>query len=312
VNLEACLPADLQGPSTTITKIAAGLSGAGVYRVESSGQAYVLKVAGVGEPAEAWRRKLHIQQLAANAGLAPRVVHVDEARRAVVSAFVVDLSFPAFYGNPNTRDAAVTLLGKTLRRLHDLPQPPENSRDARDFISTTWSQLESSFAVPPFVGDTVRRVLAEEPPASDRSAVLCHNDVNPTNLVYDGERLLLLDWETAGVNDPFYDLAAISVFARMDEATCRRMLEAYDDQPVAQLPARLGYNRRLVAAFAGTIFLRLAQYEGHAGTSGGETLDSTVSLVDFYQQMRSGAVSIATAEGKWLFGLSLLKESAAL
>ena len=33
MNLEACLPTDLRGPSTTITRVAAGLSGAGVYRI---------------------------------------------------------------------------------------------------------------------------------------------------------------------------------------------------------------------------------------------------------------------------------------
>ena len=54
MNLEACLPAELRGPATTITRIAAGLSGAGVYRVEAGGQAYVLKVS-TDEPVEAWR-----------------------------------------------------------------------------------------------------------------------------------------------------------------------------------------------------------------------------------------------------------------
>ena len=49
VNLDACLPPDLQGPATTITKIAAGLSGAGVYRVDAAGQAYVLKVSEEGQ-----------------------------------------------------------------------------------------------------------------------------------------------------------------------------------------------------------------------------------------------------------------------
>jgi thiamine kinase-like enzyme len=48
-------------------------------------------------------------------------------------------------------------------------------------------------------------------------AGVSHNDVNPTNLVYDGENLLLLDWDTAGSNDPFYDLAAISVYLCMDD-----------------------------------------------------------------------------------------------
>ena len=139
--------------------------------------------------------------------------------------------------------------------------------------------------------------------------MLSHNDVNPTNLVYDGEGLLLLDWDTAGPNDPLYDPAAISVFLRMDEPSCRSLLSAYEARTLSSLPERFGYNRRLVAALCGAVFLHLARHSGHPGASGGETLDSTLSLGDLYQQFRSGALSMATDEGKWRFGLALLKES---
>ena len=40
-----------------VTKIAAGLSGAGVYRVEAGGQTYVLKVSDADQPLAEWRRR---------------------------------------------------------------------------------------------------------------------------------------------------------------------------------------------------------------------------------------------------------------
>ncbi len=311
MNLEACLPADLQSTTPTITRIAAGLSGAGVYRVEAAGQAFVLKIAGEGEPPAGWRHKVRIQELAANAGLAPRILHVDEARRAVVSAFVVDRSFPAFYRNPDTHEAALTQLGRTVRRVHDLPLPPDaDAKDPREFLASIWSDLAESFALPTFVVDAVQRVLTEEPPARERALVLSHNDINPSNLVHDGENILLLDWDTAGPNDPFYDLAAIAVFLRMDEATCLSLLSAHDGEPVTALSARFDCNRRLVAALSGAAFLRLARQSGHAGATGGETLDSTPSLADFYQRMARGELNVATGEGQWWFGLALMKASA--
>ena len=213
MSLEACLPADLRGPGTTITKVSAGLSGTGVYRVAAAGEAFALKISSESEPLTVWRRKLHIQRLAANAGLAP---------------------------------------------------------------------------------------------------VLSHNDVNPTNLVFDGEKLLLVDWETAGRNDPFYDPATISVFARMDEGACQRMLSTYDGAPMTRLPERFVYYRRLVAVLAGAMFLHLARQSGHAGATGTETLGSTPSLGDFYQRIRAGTLNVGTGDGQWLFGLSLLKDSFAL
>src|SRR4051812_3571948 len=87
-NLEDCLPPELRTSTTTLTRMAAGLSGARVYRVDAAGGAFVLKITDSREPLAAWRRKLGVQRLAADAGLAPRIAHVDEARRAVVSWFV--------------------------------------------------------------------------------------------------------------------------------------------------------------------------------------------------------------------------------
>ena len=311
MNLQACLPVNLRGTTTTITRIAAGLSGAGVYRVQSAGQAFVLKVSAPGETSADWHRKLHLQGLAAGAGLAPRVVHVDEAERAILSDFVVDRGFRAFYSDPASREAALRSLAQMLRRMHELPLPPDAPpKDPLAFLEMLGSAL-AGFALPSFVIDAVGRVRTEPAPRSERPLVLSHNDVNPTNLVYDGEHLVLLDWETAGPNDRFYDLATLAVFLRMDDDTCRVLLGAYEGQPVTELPARFVYFRRLVAALCGSAFLHLARQLGHAG-AGSETLDSTPGLADFYQQLRAGSLSLSSAEGQWCFGLALIKTSTLL
>lgn len=310
MDLEASLPPHLQGPATTIQRIAVGLSGAGVYRVEAGGERFVLKTTDESEPAERWQRRLGIQQSAASAGLAPPIVHVDPARRAVLSAFVVDRGFPPRYADPRTHAAAVVQLGQTLRRVHELAIPPGAvAPDVRQWLADLWSELSAVHAAPAFAGEAIERVLAEVPPDSGRAAVLSHNDVNPTNLVFDGERLMLLDWDTAAPSDPFYDLAAISVFLRMDDVTCRRLLEAHDGAPVSDLPARFGYDRRFIAVLCGAMFVRLARQAGHPGPRGDETRDAAPSLVEFYQRLRAGEWSVAAPEGQWWFGLALLKAS---
>jgi aminoglycoside phosphotransferase len=313
MTLEGCLPPDLRGPTTTITRIAAGLSGAGVHRVEAAGRSFVLKVAAESESAADWLRTLHVQRLAADAGLAPRIVHVDEARRAVLTAFVADRSFMAFYRDPATHEAALTQLGRTVRRIHALPLPADaRMRDPRELLVQVWDGFLADFVVPDFAGDAVKRVLAEDPPASERALVLGHNDLNPTNLAYDGEAILMLDWATAGPTDAFYDLAVLSVFLRMDVGTSLRLLSAYDDVRFVGLPDRFIYNRRLAAALIGAFQLYLARQMKHAGATGAETLASTLSLGEFYQQMMSGALKLGTADGQWAFGLAMLKESLAL
>jgi thiamine kinase-like enzyme len=309
VNADACLPPALQGADTTIARIRAGLSGAGVYRVEAAGQAFVLKVSAPSAPLEEFQRTLSQLRLAADAGLAPAIVHVDEERRAILTAFIVDRSFAALYFDAQTRPAALGLLGRTLRRVHDLPAPQTCWKSPEEFLGELRSRLEAAGWLPAFVHEALGRVRDEPAPVCERALVLSHNDVNPTNLAFDGERLFLLDWDASGLNDPFYDLAAISVFLRMDADACRALLAAHDDAAVAVLPARFTYNQRLVSALCGATFLRLARQAGHTGASGGETLASAPSLGEFYQRARSGAVSIASPDGQWEFGLALVKAS---
>lgn len=313
MTLEDCLPAELRSPTTTITRIAAGLSGAGVYRIEAAGQAFVLKIAGEAEDDADWHHALALQRLAADAGLTPRIVHVDPARRAVLTAFVADRSFLAFYLDPRTHDAALTLLGRTVHRLHAIPLPAgARLRDPRALLVRCRDDLLAGFAIPAFAGDAVARVLAEDPPRRDGALVLCHNDLNPTNLVHDGEAIGMLDWATAGPGDAFYDLAVLAVFLRMDDATCLRLLAAYDGRPPAGLPDGFRYHRRLAATLAGAFQLHLARQLAHPGATGADSLDATGSLGEFYQRLRAGELGLGTAAGQWAFGLALLKTSLAL
>lgn len=304
-----CLPDSLRAVAPTITRIGAGLSGAGVYRVEAGGAAYVLKVA-ADVPLEDWRARVATQQAAAAAGVAPAVLHVDEARRAVLSELVVDRGFPMLLMSPGTRPRALELLGTTLRRVHALPLPPAAElREPRDMLGTLWAHL-AGFELPAFVGDAVERARAEVPPPREGAVVLGHNDVNPSNIAYDGERLLLLDWDTSGPSDPLYDIATIAMFMRFDDDTCRAVLAAHDAAPVASLPPRIFYLRRIIAALCGCALLQILRRAGHPGSTS-ETLESTPALAEIHQRMRAGTISLATPQGQWTFALALVKTSLA-
>jgi hypothetical protein len=191
-----------------------------------------------------------------------------------------------------------------------VPLPAGHALEPRDlpaFLAAVWSGIPAGFA-PAFVGEAVRAMLGEPAPPLDRPLVLAHGDVNPTNLAYDGDRVLLLDWDTAGAGDALFDLATIAMFLRMDEPACLQLLSAYEDRAVTAVPPRFAYDRRFAAVVCGTLFVHLARVTGFAGATD-ETLGSTPELGELYVQMRSGALSVATTAGKWRFGLALIKAS---
>jgi aminoglycoside phosphotransferase (APT) family kinase protein len=305
---QLALPIAMRGPATTVTRIGAGMSGAAVYRVDVGDQAYVLKLTSADEPIAPWQRRLEVQRAAAAAGMAPAVIHVDETHRAVLSALVVDRSWPAQFGHPATRPEAIRLLGQMLGQRHLLPTPPGMTPgDPRLFLQAMWSTLTAHAPLPGFVHQVVTALLAEPPVVPER-LTMSHNDVNPSNLMFDGTRVLLLDWDAAAPNDPLYDLATAAMFFRMDEASCQQLVAAHDDAPIAELPGAFHYYRRCAAALSGVATLSAARSRGHVG---GETAaDATPSLGQVYQQLRSGAIDIQSVAGQWTFGLALVKEAA--
>ena len=96
---------------------------------------------------------------------------------------------------------------------------------------------------------------------SDVPMVPCHCDYQPTNLVVSGDKLYVLDWEFAGMNDPFYDIACYGN-AGFDKALS--LLEAYvGHKPTSQELRRLYYHR----AFQCLQWYNVAIYKDRVGLS---------------------------------------------
>ena len=57
--------------------------------------------------------------------------------------------------------------------------------------------------------------------------VFGQNDLLPANIIDDGKRLWLIDWDYAGFNSPLFDLANLATNAGLDEAAENILLELY-------------------------------------------------------------------------------------
>jgi hypothetical protein len=104
----------------------------------------------------------------------------------------------------------------------------------------------------------------------------------------------------------------VSLFLRMNEETCRRLIAAHDVAWPALLPQTFLYFRRLTGVMLGAGFVSLARQTGHDGTGAPETLDAAPTLGDVYRKMQTGDLSLGTSEGRWEFGLALISEAHAL
>lgn len=58
-------------------------------------------------------------------------------------------------------------------------------------------------------------------------AVLTHHDLNPKNIIFSKNSLKIIDWEYAGVNDRFFDLASLCVEFKLNKNEEKIVLDSY-------------------------------------------------------------------------------------
>lgn len=74
--------------------------------------------------------------------------------------------------------------------------------------------------------------------------VSCHNDTVPENFIKSGTKIYLIDWEYSGINDPMWDLAAISIESKMSKENEDKLLNYYfRRKPTKEEKLRIHINK---------------------------------------------------------------------
>jgi thiamine kinase-like enzyme len=212
------------------------------WQAEQGEQRYFVRLGGpesatLGVDRESERTLLAI---VAAAGLAPPLVACDPSNGLLVTQYVA--------GGPWRREDAhearnIERIADRLRRLHGL-EPASGIRTI-DFAAQARSLETQLGTLAPLgtvrvVAAAVRRVAdpAFELLASRRPRLVpCHNDLHHLNLLDDGSRLWIVDWEYGGVGDPLFDLASYACqheFTGDERAT---LLDAYAAGSAIEAPA---------------------------------------------------------------------------
>ncbi len=192
---------------SSLSSVSGGASGAAIFRAEIEGRSYLLRVEGPELPGLPRNPHRHeCARLAAEAGIAPAIRHLDETSGVMVTDFVEAQPLEAF---PGGELALARALGELVHRVQSGPAFPP----LVDYLELMERRLAGLVTSGRFVAGAldphgerlaaIRLARQEEPPSLAPS----HNDPNRGNILFDGQRLWLIDWESAYRNDPFVDVA---------------------------------------------------------------------------------------------------------
>jgi aminoglycoside phosphotransferase (APT) family kinase protein len=157
------------------------------------------------------RREALLHGVAAQAGLASRILATDPQGRYLVTEF---LTGPPWRATDLDDETRLWALAQTLSELHALPAPVATPLDLQGLLERHVAQIAAQH--PAVVQDLLpqlaraREVLGRQADAG-RSACIIHGDLSHENLIGAGQPRLI-DWEYAAVADPLTDLACLLAY----------------------------------------------------------------------------------------------------
>jgi thiamine kinase-like enzyme len=241
---------ELAGRELTLTALSGGITNRN-YLVTVAGRAerYVIRLAGNDTHLLGISREVeHAATIAAaGVGVGPEVVEFIRPEGYLVTRFIV--------GSPVTEaearePATIVRVADSLRRIHQGPPIPglfiplRIVEAYRALAAARGVRIPVEYELASAVGRRIELACLADPVELRP----CHNDLLNANFIDDGTRIRIVDWEYAGMGDPFFDLANFSVNHGLGPDEDAALLGAYAGTVSVPRLARLSVMR-LVSDF---------------------------------------------------------------
>lgn len=203
------------------------------FLVADRGRKYVVRIGedipvhGIGRANE-----LAASRAAFLAGVSPEVVHAEPG--ALVLSFIEGKTFqPADVRDAKNLPALVRLVHAAHRGIPKFLRGPARIfwvfHAVRDYAHTL---REAGSPYAPDLPDMLGQAEILQAATGPISIVFGHNDLLAGNILDDGQRLWLIDWDYGGFNSPLFDLGGLASNSELPPAAFETLLELYFDRPV--------------------------------------------------------------------------------
>ncbi len=182
--------------------------------------------------------------VAAGVGVGPEVIAFLRPEGYLVTRFIEGRPIPEDEMRTPERLRAV---GATLRRIHDGPAIPGlfvpfRIVEAYEALARARGvRIPREYELAHAIADRIELACL----TARREVRPCHNDLLNANFIDDGARIRIVDWEYAGMGDPYFDLGNFSVNHELDHDADATLLAAYAGDVRPSLLGRLTLMRVL-------------------------------------------------------------------
>ncbi|MBB6127023.1 phosphotransferase [Mucilaginibacter lappiensis] len=288
-----------------IQLLTGGLSSALVYRITIAGKDYLLRIVMRADEVHDPQRQHICMGLAASANIAPHVYYSNDEDALAITDFVQNK--PVREGFASGKDL-ITALGSTIKAIHELPLFPKLV-NFLDGVDTFIQQFKSLHMFPGHVTAEHFSLYAEIQkvyPRYDTDIVSSHNDLNPNNILFDGKKIWVIDWEAAFQNDRYVDLAIVAqTFVHNQEEEFIFLQTYFGEELDEYKKARFFLMQQICRMYYAMIMLKLAAAQKPSDHLHDPDMNQP-NMPEFGAMLMSGKILLDTYEGKLQYGKILL------
>ncbi len=286
--LMGCSPEDV----TDIETLKLGMTNHS-YLFAYHGGRFILRVAGEGTDKLIDReQEAAVYAVLAGLDICDEVVAIEPSSGCKISRFYEN----ARVCDPLNEADLRACLAK-LKAFHDRELAVEHSFDIFgqiEFYESLWEGKPSCYAD---YAETKTKVMAlrEGLDCADVKQVLTHIDANPDNFLFIGDgEIRLIDWEYAGMQDPYVDVAMFGIYAMYDRERMERLIDLYFD---GACPAKARARIYAYIAACGLLWSNWCEYKYQLGVDFGDYARVQYDYARDYAQMALKAMEAADEKG---------------
>jgi thiamine kinase-like enzyme len=226
-----------------VTPITIGITNRN-FRVDIGGESFVVRLSGKDTDLLGIDRAAENEaaSTAADAGVAPEVFAYLPEHSALITRFVQGDHIPE---EDLQREDVLGSVVRSVKAIHECPPIRFRFpvfRIVEDYASIAAERgvtIPDAYDKAHSMADRIEAVFSKAPMPD----TTCHNDLLNANFLRDGEHVWIVDYEYAGMGDPFFDLGNLSINNGLSPEARETLLRLYFGEVTDEHRARLGLMR---------------------------------------------------------------------
>lgn len=184
-----------------ISLLSGGLTGVPVYKIEVKTKFYAIKLENVNDERFDLIRSYQIIETVSKQGISPFVYFANPDHGIILMDYIE--SKP----RPEATPESIQNIAELIRKLHH-NNAFSKWKSVIEILYETYSAVPDQYRKSNLIDKSMSEIKKIQQILFDEADVrACHCDLNPVNLLYDGNNYFLVDWQAASPQSFYFDLA---------------------------------------------------------------------------------------------------------